>query len=106
MALFMATNMCIMEITMHSYYSNNFDLILFILFLSFSLIVGYVLREQILINDEQWLRRMIGHHSVAVIQSHKILEKTKNEKIKTLAGSIIVNQEKEIILMKQMLDGD
>lgn len=106
MALFMASNMCIMEITMYSYYSNNFEYFPFFLFITFSIIVGYVLREQIIINDEQWLRRMIGHHSVAVTTSHKILEKTKNKKVKTLAESIIVNQEKEIALMKQILSDD
>ena len=106
MALFMASNMCITEVAMYSYYSNNIEYISFFLFIIFSLIIAYVLREQITINDEQWLRRMIGHHSVAVTTSHKILEKAKNDKVKTLAGSIIANQEKEIALMKQILSDD
>lgn len=106
MALFMASNMCIMEVVMYSHDSNKFEYISFFLFVIFSLMIAYVLRTQITINDEQWLRRMIGHHSVAVTTSHKILEKAKNEKVKTLAGSIIANQEKEIALMKQILKDD
>lgn len=104
MGLFMASNMCILEVLMHSYSSGNFEYMLFCLFLILSLVFAYMLREQVIIDDEQWLRRMIGHHSVAVTTSHKILDKTKNNKVEMLAKSIIMNQEKEIKLMKKLLE--
>ena len=49
---------------------------------------------------------MISHHSTALTTSHKILNKTKNKKIKKLAADIINTQEKEIKLMKSILSKD
>jgi uncharacterized protein (DUF305 family) len=55
------------------------------------------------VDDEQWLKRMIGHHSTALTTTHKIKKKTKNDKIKKLAKEIIDAQEQEIQLMKSLL---
>ena len=62
-----------------------------------------LLREQFLVNDEQWLKRMISHHSTALTTSNKIYNRTNNYKIKDLAKEIIDTQEREITLMKSML---
>ena len=62
-----------------------------------------LLRQQLLVDDKQWLRRMISHHSTALTTSHKIYNKTSNHKLKKLAKEIIDAQEKEIQLMKSML---
>ena len=62
-----------------------------------------LLRQQFLVDDKQWLRRMISHHSTALTTSHKIYNKTSNPKLKNLAKEIIDTQEKEIQLMKSML---
>ena len=62
-----------------------------------------LLREQFMINDKQWLKRMIPHHSTALTTSHNIYNKTTNPKIKILAKEIIDTQEREIQLMKSML---
>ena len=37
-----------------------------------------LLRKQAFINDTQWLKRMISHHSTALTTSHKIYNKTYN----------------------------
>ena len=34
----------------------------------------FLLRKQFLVNDEQWLKRMISHHSTALTTSHKIIK--------------------------------
>ena len=62
-----------------------------------------LLRQQLLVDDNQWLRRMIPHHSTALTTTHKIYNRTTNPKIKELAKEIIDTQEKEIQLMKSML---
>jgi len=62
-----------------------------------------LLRQQLLVSDKQWLRRMIPHHSTALTTSHKIYNKTSNPTLKKLAKEIIDTQEKEIKLMKSML---
>ena len=62
-----------------------------------------LLRQQLLVDDKQWLRRMIPHHSTALTTTHKIYNRTNNPRIKKLAKEIIDTQEKEIQLMKSML---
>jgi len=62
-----------------------------------------LLRNQLFVNDKQWLRRMIGHHSSALTSSNKIIDRTDNKKIKSLSKNIIETQTKEIDLMKSML---
>ena len=59
-----------------------------------------LLREQLYVNDEQWLKRMISHHSTALTTSHNIYNKTNNANLKKLAKDIIDKQEKEIKIMK------
>ena len=62
-----------------------------------------LLRSQFMVNDTQWLKRMISHHSTALTTSKIIKNRTKNKKLKKLADEIIVTQEREISLMKSML---
>ena len=47
---------------------------------------------------------MIEHHSMALLTSQKIIEKTENRKISDLAKTIIKSQHGEIEYMKFLLD--
>ena len=102
--LLMASNMIVAHELVHYFAMGhlNINLLLFGILLSI-LIVVLLLRKQFLVDDNQWLKRMISHHSTALTTSHKIIKKTKNEKVKELARSIIITQEKEIELMKNLL---
>ncbi|WP_295154994.1 DUF305 domain-containing protein [uncultured Brachyspira sp.] len=55
-------------------------------------------------NDIDFLKGMIAHHQAAVDSSKKILEHTKDEKIKEIANRIISSQEKEIAYMNNMIN--
>ena len=103
-ALLMASNMCILEIFM--YYGYHFELHykLLIFFIILSLILIFFLRFQIGVNDNNWLKRMISHHSTALTTSKKIVNRTKNKKVEKLAKSIIRTQKDEIRLMKEILN--
>jgi uncharacterized protein (DUF305 family) len=46
---------------------------------------------------------MIEHHSMALLTSEEILKKTKDDNMILLADSIIKGQQKEISIMKQMV---
>jgi uncharacterized protein (DUF305 family) len=46
---------------------------------------------------------MIEHHSMALLTSEEILQKTHSERVKKLAENIIVTQEKEIEYMRQLI---
>ena len=103
-ALLMASNMCILEIFMHYSMKKHFYIYYFLFFILLTIILIFFLRKQIFINDKDWLKRMISHHSTAITTSKKISQKTNNKEIKNLAESIILNQEKEIIFMKKLLN--
>ena len=84
-----------------SHYDNpRAYLIISIIILTLTLIA---IRKQLFINDQQYIRGMIPHHSMAILMSQKILDKTKNPEIKELSKQIIKTQEEEINLMTNML---
>ena len=101
--LLMASNMMWSHEIVHYLYNGHFNIFLFFIGIVLSVCIVVVLRQQYLVDDNQWLRRMISHHSTALTTSHKIYRKTKNPKLKLLAKKIIREQENEITLMKSML---
>ena len=103
-ALLMAINMCILEIFMYYSHSNELKYNLLLLFIILMILTIFLLREQYFVNDNQWLKRMISHHSTALTTSYKIKNKTNNKKIKKLAQNIIDTQKKEINIMKNLLN--
>lgn len=78
---------------------TNLWIIIILMILSF-----YLIRTQTFITDEQFIKGMIPHHSMAILMSEKIKEKTYNPIIKNLANEIIKNQLLEIELMKKLED--
>lgn len=102
--LLMASNMIWAHEIIHYLSMGHFNKYIFYIgiILSISITVG-LLRRQLYVNDEQWLRRMISHHSTALTTSQKIYSRTKDPKLKKLAKEIIETQEREIQQMKSML---
>ena len=102
--LLMASNMIWAHEIVHYLSMGHFNILVFsigiILAISISILL---LRQQLLVDDNQWLKRMISHHSTALTTTHKIYNKTNNSKLKNLAKEIIDTQEKEIELMKSLL---
>mgnify|MGYP001255951502 FL=1 len=102
--LLMASNMIWAHEIVHYLAMGHFNIIIFSIGIVLSICVSaLLLREQFLVNDEQWLKRMISHHSTALTTSNKIYNRTNNYKLKKLAKEIIDTQEREISLMKSML---
>ena len=102
--LLMASNMIWAHEIVHYLSMGHFNMLIFSVGIILSIGVSILLlRQQLLVDDKQWLRRMIPHHSTALTTSHKIYNKTTNPKVKKLTKEIIYTQEKEIQLMKSML---
>ena len=104
-AVFMASNMCVLESIMHGRY-NGFgccNWIAIIVFLAMSTVTVCFMRQQKMVDDNQWLRRMITQHSTALTTSYKIKESSQSFKIRQLATNIINTQQFEIELMKKLL---
>ena len=101
--LLMASNMIWSHEVVHYFSMGHFNIKIFIIGIILSGICVLLLRNQFLVSDKEWLKRMISHHSTALTTSHKIKKNTKHKKIKELSNDIIEVQEKEIILMKSLL---
>ena len=102
--LVMASNMLWGHELVHFLSMGKINKQIFILGIILTIIFTILLRQQYLVNDNNWLRRMISHHSTALTTSHKIYNKTNNEQIKKLSKDIITTQEREIKLMKELLN--
>jgi|688.fasta_scaffold721294_2 hypothetical protein len=63
----------------------------------------YLYRIQFGVDEKNYIREMIEHHSMALLTSKNILEKTKNPAVINFATSILVGQEKEIGDMRYLL---
>ena len=102
--LLMASNMLWAHEIVHYLSMGHFNKYVFSFGVILSVLVSILLlRRQLLVDDKQWLRRMISHHSTALTTTDKIYNKTNNPQLKKLANEIIDTQEREIQLMKSML---
>jgi len=67
-----------------------------------TIISFYFIRKQSFITEIEYLRGMIPHHSMAILMSKRLKEKTHT--IQYLLDQIIETQQKEILLMKSYLE--
>jgi len=102
-SVIMALLMGLLEVLMYDIQMSIISLYYYFgLFFILGLFI-YLYRNQIYIEDKDYLKEMIEHHSMAMLTSDEILQKTKSERVKKLAEIILVTQEKEIEYMKQLL---
>jgi len=105
--LLMATNMIWAHEIIHYLSMNHFNMYNFFTGISLSILVSVILRKQLFVDDKQWLKRMIGHHSTAITTTTQLLDNQKNvtdnSYMYRLAKDIVYNQEREILFMKNML---
>jgi len=59
----------------------------------------WCIRNQVLVTTDQYILGMIPHHSMAILMSKRLLE--RSSPIKEFVSNIITTQEKEIEFMKQ-----
>ena len=98
----MALLMGLLEVSMYDFHMNSLS-VPYYLSLIFSLIIFvYLYRNQFYINDKDYLNEMIEHHSMALLTSEEILQKTSSERVKRFAENIIEIQQKEIEYMGQL----
>ena len=108
--LLMASNMIWSHEIVHYFSMGHFNKKIFTFGILLSItIVFLILRNQLFVNEEQWLRRMIPHHSTALTTSNKLLKNREkdlknNPQLFKLAKDIVYNQQIEIIQMKHMLE--
>jgi hypothetical protein len=102
-SVIMALLMGILEVIMYDIHMKLIS-VSFYLSLIFCLIIFvYLYRNQVYIEDNDYLKEMIEHHSMALLTSEEILQKTHSKRVKNLAENIILVQKKEIKYMNQLL---
>ena len=103
LSVIMGLLMGFVEVAMYDYHMQLFSLPYYL-----SLVIGltvfiFLYKTQQYINDEEYVKEMIEHHSMALLTSEAILQKTDSERVKKLAENIAKTQEAEISYMKQLL---
>jgi hypothetical protein len=76
---------------------------LFVSVCGLTLLFIYLYRIQFGIDEKNYIREMVEHHSMALLTSKNILEKTKNPAVINLATKIVLTQEQEIADMRYLL---
>jgi tyrosine-protein phosphatase YwqE len=104
MSCIMALLMGLIEVGMYDFHMQHLS-VPYYLSLGFCLtIFVYLYRNQMYINDKEYLDEMIEHHSMALLTSGEILQKTQSDRVRKLAENIVSTQEAEIKYMKQLAD--
>ena len=105
LSVIMALLMGLVEVGMHDYHTHMLHHFSspYYLSLGFALTVFvYLYRNQMYITDKEYLNEMIEHHSMALLTSDEILQKTQSDRVRKLAENIASTQEAEIKYMKQL----
>ena len=102
MAVIMAVLMGLTEVLMFDTHMKTVSGIYYLSLFFVLVVFVYLYRNQVYIEDKDYLNEMIEHHSMALLTSEEILQKTHSERVKKLAENIIVTQEKEIEYMRQL----
>ena len=103
LSVIMGLYMVLLEIMMHDHQYMVFSMKYYIIIGCLLGLFIYLYRTQKYITDKEYLKEMIEHHSMALLTSNKILEKTDNYNTSKLAKNIIQKQEDEIRDMKGVL---
>jgi hypothetical protein len=98
MCTIMALFMVLLDMLMNKTHIQHIFIVLLLIFLTI-----YLYKIQFGVDDKNYIREMIEHHSMALLTSKKILEKTKNPAVINFATKIVVTQENEIEDMRYLL---
>ena len=98
MCTIMGLFMVLLDMLMNKTHIQHIFIVLLLIFLTI-----YLYKIQFGVDDKNYIREMIEHHSMALLTSKKILEKTKNPAVINFATKIVVTQENEIEDMRYLL---
>ena len=103
LAVIMGLFMVLIEVGMHDMQYSSFSTAKYGIIIALLSLFIYLYRKQIAIKDEEYVKGMIEHHSMAIFMSEEILQKTDNYHIAKLAKNIIQKQNDEIREMKELV---
>ena len=105
-SLFMTSNMLWGHQIVHYLSQGHLNKSVLFIGLLLSAVLFYIMRTQMFIKPNDWLKEMIPHHSTALTMTTRLITNndisTKSD-IYKLANTILTTQQNEIITMKNML---
>jgi len=102
-SVIMALLMGFVEVSMFDFHMKTLHITYYLsLFIGFAIFL-YLYKSQSYIDDNEYLKEMIEHHSMALLTSDEVLQKTKSERVKKLADNIVATQTAEIDYMRRLL---
>ena len=102
-SVIMALLMGFVEVSMFDFHMKTLHITYYLsLFIGFAIFL-YLYKSQSYIDDDEYLKEMIEHHSMALLTSDEVLQKTKSERVKKLADNIVATQTAEIDYMRRLL---
>ena len=105
--VYMSLLMCSWSLVLMGIYYINATILFTGIIFTFLMI--YCIRTQLFIDEKQYIKGMIPHHSMAVLMSNQLFKKASNKDIhvtkdiKILSNHIINSQNDEINIMKSVL---
>lgn len=104
MALIMGSLMGVINEIIMLYNNYTHSTLGLIVWISVSIGLILMLRKQVFVSDNEYLKSMIEHHDSAVFMSEEILRKSNDVELKDFAQQIIDTQQKEIEYMRSKLE--
>jgi hypothetical protein len=104
MSVIMAVLMGLLEVLMFDIHMRTISYIYYLSLFFVLVTFVYLYRNQFYVDDKEYLKEMIEHHSMALLTSEEILQNSHSERVKKLAENIISTQEKEIEYMRQLIN--
>lgn len=102
-SVIMALLMGFLELFMYDYHMSSISIFYYLFFGLLLAVFVYLYKNQVYIYDKDYLNEMIEHHSMALLTSEEILQKTTSERVKRLAENIVSTQQAEIEYMDKLL---
>ena len=99
----MALLMSLVKVGMHDAFNFVISTKYYGLLVPLLIIFTILYKKQFFVNDKNYLEEMVEHHSMALLTSNAIINKTKNNDIKQLAENIVKTQNKEIEAMNAII---
>jgi uncharacterized protein (DUF305 family) len=103
LATLMGLSMVLVEVGMHDMQYGSVSTSKYGIVIALLCLFIYLYRNQVAINDKEYLKGMIEHHDMAIFMSEEILKKTDDYHITKLAKNIIQSQKDEIREMKELV---
>jgi hypothetical protein len=103
LSLFMGLLMGVVEVMMYDMRYKITSVKYYVVLFAAAAICIYLYRYQIGITSKQYLEEMIEHHSMALLTSERIVNKTENYDVAALSKTILQQQSDEINKMRDIL---